>query len=239
MTFLCFVNLVLWKHAASVLLARVVLFCLPLCKVSFKSYWFDTTWYLINMPRVWTSVVSISVMLIYIHLYELEFPALPAVTVKNSRNSCSRRTTMWDKPEINILFIWRKALFLLSLIRILAGKGKLSWKDTEISFAAYLVQLSLAWREDLGSAFSRCSMTKHASHAEQFPIFPGSLSADTQTQPGALTFSAAPSRNLPEVDLTIQILLSPRINFWKNACMYSGVAVWSPNFRSLGEVISE
>lgn len=157
-------------------------------------------WYLINMPRVWRSVVRISIMLIYIHLQELEFPALPAVTVKNSRNSCSRRTTLWDKPEINLFFIWRKALFLLSLIRILAGKGKLSWKDTEISFAACLVQLSLAWREDLGSAFSRCSVTKHASHAEQFPIFPGSLSADTQTQSGALTFSAAPSRNLPGVD---------------------------------------
>lgn len=31
-------------------------------------------------------------------------------------------------------------------------------------------------------------------------------------------FSAAPSRNLPEVDLTIPALISPGICFSKNAC---------------------
>lgn len=34
-------------------------------------------------------------------------------------------------------------------------------------------------------------------------------------------FSAAPSRNLPEVNLTIPALISPRICFSKNASMYS------------------
>jgi len=79
---------------------------------------------------------------------------------------------MQDKVETNFLLIWGKALFLLSLTKILAGNGKLSQKQKQISLAACLVQLSLASREDLGSVFSTCSVTKHASHAEQFPFFP-------------------------------------------------------------------
>lgn len=142
------------------------------------------------------------------------------VIVRNSRNSCTGRRMMRDKLGTSFLFILGKALFLLPLKRILAGNGRLWKKLKEIRLAACLVQ----FQEQEGRIWDAgiwCSMTSYASQAEQFPAFPGSLSADTQTQSGALTFSAAPSRNLQEVDLTIPALISPRICFSKNVCRYS------------------